>query len=123
MYLFSFEKLEIWQESRKLAIIIYNITSSFPESEKYGLVSQIRRASISICSNIAEGTANPSMKQQARYSTLAYGSAIELLNQLILSLDLNYIDKHDYIKLRKKIRKLSNKINSLRRYQISRAQV
>ena len=120
MHLFAFEKLELWQESRKLALNIYNISSCFPESEKYGLTSQIRRASISICSNIAEGTAGTTMKQQARYSTLAYGSAIELLNQLILALDLNYVNKGDYSSLRQHLRSITNMINSLRNYQLSK---
>ncbi len=118
MYLFAFEKLEVWQESRDLVLNIYNISELFPNKEKYGLTSQIRRSSISICSNIAEGSASRTMKQQAHYSSLAYGSAMELLNQLILALDLKYLSKKDYYSLRQRIKKLSSKINALRKYQL-----
>jgi four helix bundle protein len=55
MYKYSFEKLEVWKEAIKFTVTIYNITSKFPDTEKFGLISQIRRASVSISSNIAEG--------------------------------------------------------------------
>ena len=54
MYVYSFEKLEVWKESKKLTKIIYQITSRYPENEKFGLTSQLRRASISVCSNLAD---------------------------------------------------------------------
>ena len=62
MFIYSFEKLEVWKESKNFTKLIYLTTSNFPESEKYGLVSQLRRASVSVCSNIAEGTSRQTNK-------------------------------------------------------------
>lgn len=62
MFTYSFEKLEVWVESKNFSKSIYLVTSKFPDNEKYGLISQLRRASISICSNIAEGSARNSFK-------------------------------------------------------------
>lgn len=62
MYVYSFEKLEVWIESKDFTKSIYLITSKFPDSEKFGLISQLRRASISICSNIAEGSVRKVLK-------------------------------------------------------------
>ncbi len=119
MYIYSFEKLEVWNESKKLTKIIYQITSRFPENEKFGLTSQLRRASISVCSNLAEGSARVTSKDKAHFSTMAYSSLIEVLNQLIISFELGFINESDYLNFRTLIESLSNKINSLRKYQIN----
>lgn len=66
-HIFAFEKLEVCKESRKLASDIYKLTQQYPDSEKYGLVSQMRRASISVCSNIAEGSSRTTAKDQANF--------------------------------------------------------
>jgi len=89
MYVYSFEKLEVWKESKKLTKIIYQITSRYPENEKFGLTSQLRRASISVCSNLAEGSARITSKDKAHFSTMAYSSLIEVLNQIIISYELD----------------------------------
>ncbi|MFV8337082.1 four helix bundle protein [Flavobacterium sp. RSP29] len=70
---------------------MYFLTSTFPDSEKFGLISQLRRASVSICSNIAEGSVRSSYKDEAHFTTMAFSSAIEVLNQIILSFELNII--------------------------------
>lgn len=106
MYLYSFEKLEVWQEAKEFAKNIYSNTLKFPDIEKYGLISQLRRASISICSNIAEGSARNSYKDKAHFTTMAFGSAVEALNQIILSFELNFITKNEYLKLRSDIEKI-----------------
>ena len=62
MYTYSFEKLEVWIDAKEFAKLIYTLTTPFPGSEKYGLISQLRRAAISVCSNIAEGSARNSYK-------------------------------------------------------------
>ncbi|MEO8236157.1 MAG: four helix bundle protein [Flavobacterium sp.] len=80
MFIYSFEKLEVWVESKNFSKSIYLITSKFPDNEKYGLISQLRRASISICSNIAEGSARNSFKDKAHFTTMAFSSAVEVLN-------------------------------------------
>ncbi|HOD09396.1 MAG TPA: four helix bundle protein, partial [Flavobacterium sp.] len=89
--------------------------------EKFGLISQIRRASISIASNIAEGSARKSFKDKAHFSTIAFGSAVEVLNQLIISFELDFISETDYLELRRMLESITNKINALRNYQIEKS--
>lgn len=119
MYLYSFEKLEIWKESIKLVKTIYVLTNNFPENEKFGLVSQLRRATISISSNLAEGTSRSTNKDKAHFTTMAFSSLMEVLNQLILSKELNFIAEKDYEKLREHIYKISNMLNALRKSQLN----
>jgi four helix bundle protein len=116
MHKFSFEKLDVWIESKELTKSIYQITMSFPDSEKFGLVSQLRRASVSICSNIAEGTSRISDKDKAHFISISYSSTMEVLNQLILSYELDYINETNYLNYRNQINSISNKLNSLRNY-------
>lgn len=117
MRTYSFENLECWQNARKLATWIYQITQDFPGVEKFGLSSQMRRAAISIASNIAEGTSRKTLKDQAHFSTIAYSSAIELLNDLIITNDLNFLSKEHYEEGRELIEKQTKLISGLRRYQ------
>ncbi|MCM8536356.1 MAG: four helix bundle protein [Lentisphaeraceae bacterium] len=121
MHEFGFEKLQVWQLSRQLVKDVYSLTVSFPNEEKFGLVSQLRRAVISISSNIAEGSTRSSFKEQAHFSSLSYGSLMEVLCQLTLSVDLNYADSGSISTLRVKIEEISNKLNSLRKSQLKRA--
>jgi len=83
---YSFEKLEAWQHARRLSVWIYQITKKYPEEEKFGIISQMRRAAIAIASNLAEGTSRITSKDQCHFSTIAYSSTIELLNDLIIGL-------------------------------------
>ena len=102
---YTFEKLDVWQDSRKLIKRVYQITQSFPVEEKYGLTSQIRRAAVSITSNLAEGSSRQSLKDQARFSILSYGSLMEVLNQLIIAVDLQYLDEESLKTIRPDIAK------------------
>ena len=117
---FSFEKLDVWQLLRKLTKKIYEISSEFPEEEKYGLTSQIRRAVISVSSNIAEGTSRQSGIEQARYTEIAYGSLLEVLSQLILASDLEYISIERVNLQRPAIEELVNKLYKLRLSQLNK---
>lgn len=92
----NYKKLEVWQVSKRLCLFIYDITKKYPKEEIYGLTSQIRRAVISIPSNIAEGYAKTSIKEQVKFVEIAYGSYYELTTQIELSFDLSYITKEDY---------------------------
>ena len=83
MYENKNKKLEVWKFSIDFAKKVYEITESFPDIEKFGLVSQIRRAVVSISSNVAEGSAKQSLKDQARFTEMAFGSLMEILNQMI----------------------------------------
>lgn len=118
MKLFSFEKLTVWQKSRQLALTIYKVTKHFPEDERFGLVSQMRRCAISIASNIAEGTGRQTSKDQARFTEIAFGSALELLNQIILSNDFELLSNENYIKIRTDITEVTAMLNSLRKSQL-----
>ena len=102
MKTFSFEKLIAWQKARELASEIYKITKLFPKDEVFGLTSQMRRCAVSIASNLAEGSGRNSMKDKARFTEIAFGSALELLNQLILSFDFEYFEEQKYIEIEKK---------------------
>ncbi len=117
---YSFENLDVWKESRKLAVKIYKLTQDFPSEEKYGLVSQMRRAGISISSNIAEGSSRNSLKDQARFSEIAFGSLLELLNQSILSFDLNLIVDTELIDIRLSIDQIGLKLDRLKKSQLNR---
>lgn len=120
MKIYSFEKLEVWKESLALVKQVYSITESFPSEEKFGLTSQLRRASISISSNLAEGTSRKTQKDKAHFTTISFSSAMEVLNQLIISKDLGFISENDYILARTKIEKITNMLNALRNYQLNK---
>lgn len=113
MYTFSFERLEVWNKSRLLTKKIYQLTSNFPDSEKFGIVSQLRRATISVCSNIAEGSSRKSRKDQVHFYNMSFSSLMETLNQLIISNDLDYIDSQLLAESRKDIHTISIMINGL----------
>lgn len=121
MYTYSFEKLEVWQLAKKLVVKIYIITSKFPADEKFGLVSQLRRASVSICSNIAEGCGRSTSKDQANFYNKAYSSLMEVVNQLLISHDLNWIGEPEMDDVRTEIETISSKINSLRKSALNRS--
>ncbi len=118
MRIFSFEKLIAWQKGRELALLIYKTTKQFPKEEVFGLTSQMRRCSISIASNLAEGSGRQSLKEKARFSEIAYSSSLELLNQVILSNDFEYINEIDYLSLREKIAEVNMLIDGLYKSQI-----
>lgn len=118
MRVYSFEKLAAWKKARILTLDIYNITKGFPSEEKFGLISQMRRCSISVSSNLAEGSSRTSFKDQAHFTQLSYSSLLELLNQLILALDLEFINENQYKDLRNKIEELSAILNALRKSQL-----
>jgi four helix bundle protein len=96
MKVYSFEKLDCWQQARKLTAWTYLVTKDFPQEERFGITLQMRRAAVSIGSNIAEGTSRKSAKDQAHFSTMAYSSTIELLNDMILSNDLQFLNEKCY---------------------------
>lgn len=115
MHQFYFEKLDVWQNARVLVKDIYVTTSKFPKEEIFGITSQIRRATMSISANIAEGMSRNTNKDKARFLNLAYSSAMEVINFLILSLDLGYLNEIGYIKLRELLEKITNQLQALSR--------
>ena len=87
----DFKNLAVWQAARRLTKSVYQLTTSFPHSEEFGLKAQMRRASISICSNIAEGCGRRGDREFRRFLDVSMGSACELECELIIALDLAFI--------------------------------
>ncbi len=87
----DFKELKVWQKCRRFTKELYSLTYSFPEDEKFGITNQIRRATISISNNIAEGAGRNSKKEFRQFLHIAYGSAVEVENMLILVSDLNFV--------------------------------
>lgn len=114
-YNYSFEKLEVWKDSRQYVKHIYELTNKFPKSETYGIASQVQRAAVSIVSNIAEGVSRRSFKEQIRFIEIAYASSIETYCQLIISYDLGFTDINEFDSLKNEIQKITNKLSALRR--------
>lgn len=97
-YITTYKELIVWKKAIELVREIYLSTERFPKSEIYGIIPQMRRAAISIPSNIAEGYGRKSPKEYAQFYSIAYGSALELETQLIISKDLNFASSQDFIK-------------------------
>ena len=93
----SFKDLIVWQKSYKLVLEIYKVTTDFPKFEVYGLSQQMRRASVSIPSNIAEGYGRKHNAEYKQFLSIAYGSLLELETQFLLAIDLKYISENQTI--------------------------
>lgn len=104
----NYKELKVWQKSYQLCLKIYRITAGFPKDEKFGLTSQIRRSVVSIPSNIAEGYGRKTRADYIRSLYIVYGSSCELETQMMLSGDLDYID-------RDKLKIIMDEINEVER--------
>lgn len=93
----SFKDLIVWQKSYKLVLEIYKLTEGFPKSEVYGLSQQMRKAAVSISSNIAEGYGRKHKAEYEHFLSIAYGSLLEVETQYLLSVDLKYVSKYEII--------------------------
>ena len=112
----SFEDLPVWQYARKFTNKIYNITNKFPKEELYGLTSQIRRATVSIMSNIAEGFDRRSDKELSNFLSMSRASSSEVQNDLYIALDLRYISKEEFNETYEEAKKIAKQINGLMTY-------
>lgn len=92
----SFTQLDAWKEAHKLVLSVYRLVKTFPKDELFGLVMQIRRAVISITSNIAEGFSRNSFKDKLQFYVIALGSLTEVQNQLLAARDIGYISSEDF---------------------------
>ena len=109
---FGFQRLEIYKLSKEIVKYNYKLTSRFPNGEKFCIVQQMNRAAISVSSNIAEGTSRNSNKEKVHFINIAYGSLMELVCQMDISLDLGYIEESEYNKFIKMVKNLSVKMSN-----------
>ena len=108
---FSFENIQAWQKAHTFVLLVYRITLSFPNEEKFGLVSQFRRAAVSIEANIAEGYKKISKADKLRFLNIAQGSLEECRDYIILSRDLEYISTEQFCELYDSIEVASKLLN------------
>ena len=109
----SFTDLEVWKEGHGLALSIYRITECFPDKEKFGLTSQLRRAAISVTSNIAEGFNRGNVKDKIRFYLFSRGSLAEIQNQLLIARDIGYLKREDFEVMASKTILIHKLINGL----------
>ncbi len=112
---FTFEKLTAWQKSRILVKQVYTIIEGFPQSERYGLSSQLARAIVSVPSNIAEGCGRPSLKERVHFYEIAYGSLMESYTQLLLASDLGMAEQAQVEALKPLFEEVAKLLSGLRR--------
>lgn len=108
----DFKALKVWAKAHHLVLQIYQATACFPKEEVYGLTSQMRRAALSIPSNLAEGCGRHSQAELASFSQVAMGSASELEYQLLLAYDLHYLTDDDYNSLLLELSEVKRMLNS-----------
>ena len=113
MQMHDYEKLVVWQKSMDFVIFVYEITKKFPKNEDYALTSQIRRAVISVPSNIAEGSRRNTQKDFAHFLTMSLGSLAELDTQIKIAERLKYVSKKDEIELYEKLSEIMRMLNKL----------
>lgn len=109
----SFKDLDCWKQGHLLVLEIYKVTTDFPQSETFALTNQMRRSSVSITSNIAEGFGRRGYKEKLQFFYLSRGSLIELENQIEISKDIGYIKLNVYIKICDKIVSIHQLLNGI----------
>ena len=112
---FSYRKLRVYEESKNLVLFVYNLLKQFPREENYALCDQLRRAVISIPSNIAEGMGRNSLKEQIHFIEIAFGSLNEVMCQIELAHDLNFIHKDQLTTAESYYKNISQMLSGLRR--------
>jgi four helix bundle protein len=113
--MFNFEKLETWQKAINFADLVYTVTRSFPADERFGLTNQMRRAAVSISSNIAEGTARNSKNDYARFLEIAAGSLFEVVSQSFVGQRQGFLSEADFKKLYAAAEEPGKMLSGLRR--------
>ena len=109
----DFRDLKVWQRAHQLVLHIYEATAMFPDTERFGLTSQIRRAAVSVPANIAEGSRRGSDADFARFLQIAIGSTSEVDYFLLLARDLKYLPAHEYESLNAEIQEIGRMLNGL----------
>lgn len=117
----SFTDLNAWKEAHALVLGVYDTTKYFPKEEQFGLTQQIRRAAVSISSNLAEGFSKTYAKEKAQFYTTALASLTEAQNQLLIARDVSYISQQQFLSLERRTIAVSKLINGLRKSVQSRS--
>jgi four helix bundle protein len=112
---YNYKNLEVYKESKDLVVVIYGMIKQFPNEEQYALCNQLRRAVISIPSNIAEGSDRTSAKDQAHFFEMAYGSLMEISCQIDIAFDLGYISQDELNQVEEKVGTISALLSGLRK--------
>lgn len=119
---YQLHKLDCWNESRKLVVAVYQLLKKFPAEERFALCTQMRRAAISIPSNIAEGNGRISIKEQIHFLEIAYGSILEVYCQLQIAVDLGYITNEEFETIKPIIHNTSRMVSGLRASKATKIQ-
>ena len=112
----NFKELNSWKEAKDFSILVYKVTSKFPSSQIYEISSQIKRAAVSIPSNIAEGAGRHTDKDFSRFIAIALGSSFELETQLIIANELDYIENQKFLELIQKLSKVQKMLVNFQKY-------
>ncbi|MBI5801163.1 MAG: four helix bundle protein [Verrucomicrobia bacterium] len=112
--MFNFEKLDVWQRANEFADLVYKLTRTFPDDERFGLTNQMRRAAVSISSNIAEGSARSSRNDNARFLEIATGSLFEVVAQSSISRRQGFLTEPDFKTLYTTADELGRMLSGLR---------
>ena len=113
--MFSFQRLNVYTDSKELVALVYQLLRKYPNFEQYALCDQLRRAVISVPSNIAEGMSRISCKEQIHFLEISFGSLMEVLCQMEISKDLKYITLEDYTLIQNLVEKVSKQLSGLRK--------
>ena len=116
---YDYKQLDVYKEAKSLVLMVYALLKKFPKEEQYALCDQLRRAVISIPSNIAEGSGRHSSKEQVHFIEIAYGSLREVDCQLDVAHDLGYISNEELDDVAKRIRKVASILSGLRNYHLN----
>ncbi|MBQ0046821.1 MAG: four helix bundle protein [Prevotellaceae bacterium] len=119
MDVFSYRKLGVYQKSRDYVKFVYGLLRKFPKEEQYALCDQLRRTVVSVSSNLAEGSSRYSKKEFAHFVEISYGSLMEVMSQLELSMDLAYITQEELTAAESKSEEIARMLNSLRHSLLS----
>jgi four helix bundle protein len=117
--MFNFEKLDVWQKAIDFGDFIYNETRGLPSEERFGLTNQLRRASVSISSNIAEGSSRSSKNDFARFAEIAAGSVFEAVSQAFIARRQNFLSEDQFRKIYAHAEELSRMLSGLRKSLLS----
>jgi four helix bundle protein len=119
--MFNFEKLDVWRRAIEFAEDVYGVTKGFPKDERFGLTNQLRRAAVSISSNLAEGSSRKSRKDFARFVEIATGSTFEVVSQCFLARSRSYLPQADFTRLYTTAEELGRMLSGLRAHLLSEA--